>query len=122
MEVRQRPARNYIWREKEVAQNLGVRPAQIPSLLALSGDAVDKIPGIPAIGNLTAVKLLSIYPDIHSALSQHPKYASRYTDELQPLAEKMLQLTQLKMISGCPALHELVPADDQKPPPFQKRG
>jgi DNA polymerase-1 len=116
-----RPSKNEIWREKEVTQNLGVRPGQIPSFLALSGDPVDKIPGMPGIGNLTAVKLLSIYPDIHSALSQHPKYASRYTNELQPLAEQMLQLTQLKIIPACPALHELFPDKGQKPQPSIQR-
>ena len=46
--------------------HLGVRPAQIPDLLALQGDAVDNIPGVKGIGSKTARALLQIFPDLEA--------------------------------------------------------
>lgn len=42
-----------------VKAKLGVRPPQVPDLLALLGDAVDNIPGIQGVGGKTATLLLS---------------------------------------------------------------
>ena len=41
-----------------VKKKFGVRPDQIPDFLALTGDSVDNIPGIPGIGPKSAVALL----------------------------------------------------------------
>ncbi|WP_440997609.1 5'-3' exonuclease [Arhodomonas sp. SL1] len=41
-----------------VEASLGVRPDQVADLLALAGDAVDNIPGVPGIGAKTAAALL----------------------------------------------------------------
>jgi DNA polymerase-1 len=93
-----RPSTEQTWYESDVQLNFGVMPAQIDSFLALCGDPVDKIPGIPRIGKLTAIKLLRQYPDIHTALRTHPKYAPRYHVDLEALAGKMLELTRLKLV------------------------
>jgi len=45
----------------KVAERFGVRPEQIPDLLALHGDAIDNIPGIPGIGTKTARILLRAF-------------------------------------------------------------
>ncbi|MBW7955254.1 hypothetical protein H3C66_00820 [Patescibacteria group bacterium] len=42
-----------------VKKKMGVRPDQIVDLKALMGDASDNIPGVPGIGEKTAVKLLT---------------------------------------------------------------
>lgn len=44
---------------EDVAQTFGVYPEQIADLLALAGDSVDNIPGVPGVGRKTAVALLS---------------------------------------------------------------
>lgn len=50
-----------LWLDSDgVKGKMGVRPTQIPDLLALLGDSVDNIPGIHGIGGKTAVKLLSV--------------------------------------------------------------
>jgi DNA polymerase-1 len=41
-----------------VRERFGVSPAQIPDYLALVGDAVDRLPGVPGIGPRTAAVLL----------------------------------------------------------------
>ena len=46
--------------ENGVREKFGVAPAQIPDLLALHGDSVDNIPGVPGVGPKTAQQLLSV--------------------------------------------------------------
>ncbi len=52
---------------EKVLEDFGVTPAQIPDLKGLMGDASDNIPGVPGIGEKTAVKLLSAYGSIENA-------------------------------------------------------
>lgn len=52
-----------------VKQQFGVKPHLIADMLALSGDKVDNIPGIPGIGYTTAAKILQKYEGIESVLS-----------------------------------------------------
>lgn len=44
-----------------VRARFGVSPAQIPDYLALVGDAVDNLPGVPGIGPKTAAALLAAF-------------------------------------------------------------
>ena len=53
---------------EKVREDFGVSPAQIPDLKGLMGDASDNIPGIPGIGEKTAVKLLTAYGTLENAL------------------------------------------------------
>ncbi|MBR3795182.1 MAG: DNA polymerase I [Clostridia bacterium] len=52
---------------EKVLEDFGVRPDQIPDLKGLMGDASDNIPGVPGIGEKTAIKLLSAYGTIENA-------------------------------------------------------
>ena len=52
--------------EDGVRRKFGVGPALIPDLLALVGDAQDGYPGIPGIGRVTAVRLLTRHGPIES--------------------------------------------------------
>ena len=52
---------------EKVFEDFGVTPAQIPDLKGLMGDSSDNIPGVPGIGEKTAVKLLSAYGTIENA-------------------------------------------------------
>ena len=53
---------------ERVREDFGVSPSQIPDLKGLMGDSSDNIPGIPGIGEKTAVKLLSAYGTLENAL------------------------------------------------------
>ena len=57
-------ARNIQLDHYGVEQRFGVRPEQIADLLALAGDTVDNIPGIPGIGAKTAAGLLQRYTSL----------------------------------------------------------
>ena len=54
---------------ERVLEDFGVTPAQIPDLKGLMGDASDNIPGVPGIGEKTAVKLLGAYGTIENAFA-----------------------------------------------------
>src|SRR4026209_1507426 len=47
-----------VYDEAAVKAKWGVEPAQIPDILALMGDSIDNIPGVPGVGEKTAVKLI----------------------------------------------------------------
>ena len=49
-------------------ETYGVTPSQIPDLKGLMGDASDNIPGIPGVGEKTAVKLLQEYGTLEKIL------------------------------------------------------
>ncbi len=52
----------------KVEEDFGVPPLRIPDLKGLMGDSSDNIPGIPGIGEKTAVKLLQAYGSLESVL------------------------------------------------------
>lgn len=47
-----------------VRERFGVAPEQIADLLALAGDPVDNIPGVPGVGRATAARLLAKWGDL----------------------------------------------------------
>jgi len=47
----------------------GIWPHQVPDLLALCGDPVDDVPGVPGIGVKTATSLLQQYQDVDAVLA-----------------------------------------------------
>ncbi|MEI7437355.1 MAG: 5'-3' exonuclease H3TH domain-containing protein [bacterium] len=52
----------------EVMARLGVRPEQVVDWLAMAGDSVDGIPGVPGIGSKTAAKLLGQFGSLTKIL------------------------------------------------------
>jgi DNA polymerase-1 len=47
-----------VFDEAAVKAKWGVEPAQIPDILALMGDSIDNIPGVPGVGEKTAARLI----------------------------------------------------------------
>ncbi len=73
-------ARNRTLDVDGVERHFGVRSEQIHDYLALVGDAVDNIPGVPGVGPKTAVRLLRVYPDLdalYANLEHIPQLAIR---------------------------------------------
>ncbi|MDT8399557.1 MAG: 5'-3' exonuclease H3TH domain-containing protein [Pseudomonadales bacterium] len=66
-------ARGTVLNPRGVEKQFGVRPEQIADMLALSGDKIDNIPGIPGIGYKTAAKLLQKYHCIEHLLENIDK-------------------------------------------------
>lgn len=86
---------NFARREKRdrkmVKQHLGVWPEQVVDLLALMGDAVDNIPGVPGIGPKTAILLLEKYrhlEGVYKQLHNIPATGLRGAKRIQELLEQ----------------------------------
>ncbi|SDW10300.1 DNA polymerase I [Alicyclobacillus hesperidum] len=54
--------------EAAVAARYGLRPMQIVDLKGLMGDTSDNIPGVPGVGEKTAIKLLTSFDTVESVL------------------------------------------------------
>ncbi len=53
-----------IWAREQVRAKAGVEPEQVADWLALMGDAVDNIPGVPGVGPKTAADLLKQFGSV----------------------------------------------------------
>jgi DNA polymerase I len=82
-----------------VQQYLGVRPDQVLDFLALVGDSVDNVPGVPGIGEKTAQKLLSQFPSLEALLENldkvEPKKLSEKLKAFQEQARLSRELVKL---------------------------
>jgi DNA polymerase-1 len=63
-------SRDERWDVDGVKRRLGVRPDQVADFLALTGDAVDNIPGVPGIGAKTAAILLAHFDTLDALLAR----------------------------------------------------
>lgn len=75
---------------KDVMEKYGVTPLEFIDVKALMGDTSDNIPGVPSIGEKTAVKIIQQYHDIENAIAHaaeiKPKKASENLTEFQEQA------------------------------------
>jgi DNA polymerase-1 len=58
---------------KRVFERFGVRPERITDIIALMGDDVDNIPGVPGIGEKTAVELIRKFGSLDNLLNHCDK-------------------------------------------------
>jgi 5'-3' exonuclease len=68
------------YRYDDIAERFGVIPERMADFLALMGDAVDNIPGVPGVGRKTAATLLKHYdtlPGVFDNLDAVPKLKFR---------------------------------------------
>ncbi len=90
---------------RAIGNKFGVRPQQIAEQLALTGDKIDNIPGIPGIGPKTAARLLRKYESLdnlrhhlHEVGEMKFRYAGRVQQALienEALLDVGLQLTRI---------------------------
>ncbi|WP_396586850.1 5'-3' exonuclease H3TH domain-containing protein [Bermanella sp. R86510] len=105
-----------IWTEQRLLAEVGLKASQIPLYLALVGDSVDNIGGVPAVGHKTAVALLQAYEDLsglkQAVLAQDPlpvRGSARIKASLSAhpdLIEHNLLLTTLRLEPKLPILFE----------------
>jgi 5'-3' exonuclease len=104
-------ARNRQHHYREIPEWLGVSAHQVADWLALTGDAVDNIPGVPGIGPKTAAALLAqfdsldgIYSCIEEVAATKIRGAARVQRLLQEHREQALLARELTAISPDPDL------------------
>ncbi|MCF6155792.1 MAG: DNA polymerase I [Candidatus Brocadia sp.] len=77
----------------------GIRPEQVVDVLALSGDASDNVPGVPGIGDKTALELIQKWGSLQSVLANINNITGKkrqenlrvFADQAR-LSEKLLKL------------------------------
>lgn len=74
---------------KEVCERWGIRRVeQVIDMLALMGDAVDNIPGLPGIGEKTAAKLLEEFDSVENLLANPDKLKGKQQEIVKTHHEK----------------------------------
>lgn len=108
--------RDEIW----VRDRFGVEPRQIPDYLALVGDQVDGIPGVPGIGEKTAPKLLAAYGDLETVLAAAAagEIKGHQGAQLVQGADSARLSLKLATLSTDVDLEGLTPRDIALPPEF----
>ncbi|MDX1908930.1 MAG: DNA polymerase I [Bacteroidia bacterium] len=82
-----------------VEEKFGVPPARITDFLGLKGDAVDNIPGIPKVGDKTALELITAYGTLENIIAQADTIAKKSIREtVQTHAEQGLLSKELAII------------------------
>lgn len=98
-----------------VVEKFGVKPEQIVDYLALMGDSVDNIPGVPKVGPKTAAKWLNQYGSLDGLIANADEVKGKVGENLRDSLEQLplsRALTQIKCDVDLP-LHfaDLVPTE-----------
>ena len=84
----------------EIQSRWGVqRPEQVVDVLALMGDASDNIPGVPGIGEKTAMKLIAQYVTLDNLLAHVGELTGRVKQTLETNREQALLSKRLATIN-----------------------
>src|SRR5213593_1915862 len=82
-----------------VTAKWGVTPEQIPDLLALMGDSIDNIPGVPGIGEKTAVKLITQFGSVERLYENLHLVTGKLRETLAQNRQKALLSRELATVS-----------------------
>jgi len=82
-------ARNQKLNAKQLTEKFGVMPEQMADYLALTGDSVDNIPGVPGVGRKSASALLGHFGDLENIYER--------LDEVQHLGIRGAKSLQKKL-------------------------
>ncbi len=91
---------------REIKKKFGVPPEQIAAQLALTGDKIDNIPGVPEVGPKTAARLLAKFGDLETLSRRLDevggmkfRYAARVMQSLIEHADQIELWQQLTRIN-----------------------
>ncbi|MBI5421122.1 MAG: DNA polymerase I [Parcubacteria group bacterium] len=98
-----------IYDENEVRARFGLAPDQMPDFKGLKGDPSDNIPGVPGIGEKTAIKLLQEFHDLENLYEAIEKdksaielktYTKLIENKDQAFFSKYLAVTRKDLVLG----------------------
>ncbi|MCE1201673.1 MAG: DNA polymerase I [Bacteroidia bacterium] len=88
-----------VWGVAEVCARYGIeRPEQVIDILGLMGDASDNIPGIPGVGEKTAIKLIQEFGSMENLLANTHQLKGKLKEYVEQFASQGLQSKQLATI------------------------
>ena len=90
--------RNKLYGPAEVTEDFGLPPEKVVDVLALMGDAVDNVPGVPGIGDKGAKALIQEYGSLESLLDRAGDISRKsYRESL--LANRELALLSKELVT-----------------------
>ena len=102
----------------EVLARWGVPPERIIDLLSLMGDSSDNVPGVPGVGEKTAVKLLNEYGTLDGVLSNASKVSGKMGQRLvEHRADAELSRTLVTILRDLPVEETLDGLRRREPDP-----
>ncbi|MCW8196643.1 flap endonuclease [Proteobacteria bacterium 005FR1] len=113
-------AQDYLWDYSKgerfyagcIQNKFGVMPAQLVDYLALVGDSIDDIPGVPGLGPKTAQAILQVYPDLDAIFAALDKLHLLPVRGAQALAEKLtLHRDQIEIARQLARIVDKVPLE-----------
>lgn len=107
----------------QIEGQFGVRPERMADYLALAGDSVDNIPGVPGVGPKTAAALLRVfssldelYDNLEAAAQVSIRGAAKLPDRLRKHRDAAFLARRLTTIA-CDMPLEFSPRDIERRPP-----
>jgi len=88
-----------------IADKYGLTPAQIIDLKGLMGDASDNIPGVPGVGEKTALKLLAEYGTVENVLERVSELKGKLRENIESHRE------DARMSKRLATIHREVPLE-----------
>ena len=88
-----------VFDEAAVKAKWGVEPVQIPDILALMGDSIDNIPGVPGVGEKTAVKLIGQFGSVERLYENLSLVPGRLRETLAAHRKQALLSRELATVS-----------------------
>jgi DNA polymerase-1 len=82
----------------EVEERFGVGSDRVIDILGLAGDSSDNIPGVPGIGEKTAIRLIQEYGSLESLLERAGEVKGKLGDNLREFADQARLSRQLATI------------------------
>ncbi len=79
----------------EVEERFGGTPDKVIEVQALAGDSSDNVPGVPGIGEKTAVKLIKEFGSVEELLSRVGEVKGKMQEKLREFGEQALLSKQL---------------------------
>ena len=70
------PSKNVVLDPDGVRESFGVPPERVLDAQGLMGDSVDNIPGVPGVGEKTAIEIVSRYGDLESVIDRAARFGA----------------------------------------------
>ncbi|MCC6660086.1 MAG: DNA polymerase I [Phycisphaerales bacterium] len=86
--------------EEHLRADTGLSPSQVVDMLALMGDAVDNVPGVPGVGDKTAALLLREYGSLDNLMARAGEIGGKRGENLRGAAA-MLPLSRQLVTLRC---------------------
>ncbi len=110
-----------VWGLPEIEKRWGIqRPEQVIDIMALWGDTTDNVPGVPGIGEKTAIKLITEFGSVENLLAHTADLKGKLKESLEAHREDALLSKRLVTIdcdAPCPIELEslkIQPWDEEK--------